>query len=271
MQHISVYGVQTGGARRATRAFLNPGLVKIYTAFAVQQLTVQVSQCNAAQIILEYCAAFLRLLAALPSDQAPADRRVERSPMWPYSQANLLPAGTDIVTPCPQDAAAAFAHSQAAAADLTAGQAEPATEALSASQPSSDETPRTRAEALHIFDFLVTPPDGLIWAVLSNSSKPAGERRAALGLLTAVYQSNCSTVIEDTDHAAYCSKFHFTAFTHAYAEADVSLCCQHLNALQALAKHKVGLTPHMLLWYDWSIHVTSVPQPTSSKHQESNK
>ena len=38
------------------------------------------------------------------------------------------------------------------------------------------------------------------------------------------------------------------------------LCCQHLKALQALAKHKVGLpSDHMLLSHQWNIHVTRAP------------
>ena len=264
---LSTSDVQTGAARQAVQAFLSPGLVTIYTAFAVQQLTAQVSQCDAAQVILEYCTACFCLVAALPSDQAPADMRVQRSPMWPCSQATLLPSGTDIVTPPTQDATAVHATPPAAAAalgDKRAGQADLSTQALPAPQLASHEAPMTlltRAQAVQLMDFLVRPPDGLIWGVLNNSSKPARERQAALGLLTAIYQCNSSSVTEDADHAAFCSKVHFTGYTRAYAEDDIGLCCQHLKALQALAKHKVGLPLyHMLLLHCQSISLTLAPQ-----------
>ena len=221
---------------------LNPRLVQIYAALAVQHLTAQVSQCHAATSTLEYFAALARLAAALPSDQAPADCWVHRSPMWPCSQPNLLPSGTDIITPPLQDTAAAQVLSPATH-DGVVRNTEVSTAAVPAPQPSSGgppPTPLTRAQAFQVLDFLAVPPEGLAWAVLNDSSKPIRQRQAALGLLTAVYQSNCSSVTTDADHAAYCSKFHFTAFVSAYAEEDVGLCCHHLKALQALAKHKVG-------------------------------
>ena len=246
--------LQTGAARRAIQAFLSHRLVSIYKAFAVQQLTAQVSQCDAARVILEFCTACFRLTAALPSDQAPADLRVQRFPMWPCSQAYLLPSSTDVVTLPTQDAAAVHATTAAAAAGVganRASQAELSTEAVPAPPLASHEAPLmplTRAQAVQLSDFLVRPPDGLIWGVLNNSSKPARECQAALGLLAAIYQCNSSSITEDADHAAFCSKVHFTGFTRAYAEDDVGLCCQHLEALQALAKHKVGLlSDHMLL------------------------
>ena len=260
MLSCSICGVQTGVARRAIQAFLRRELVNIYEAFAVQQLTAQVSQCDAAQVILEYCTACFRLIAALPSDQAPADMRVQRSPMWPCSQASLLPSGTDIVTPPTQGTAAVHATTPAAAAagDNRVRQAELSIEAVPAPQLASHEaqlTALTRAQAVQLIDFLVRPPGGLLWCVLNNSSKPARERQAALELLTAVYQCNSSSVTEDADHAAFCCKVHFTGFTHAYAVGDAVLCCQHLKALQALAKQKVGLpSDQMLLLHELLEH-----------------
>ena len=262
--------MQTGAARRAVQAFASPGLVTIYEAFAVHQLTAQVSQCDAAQVILKYCTACVCLIAALPSDQAPADMRVQRSPMWPCSQASLLPSGTDIVTPSTQDANAVHATTSAAAAaaavgDSQARQAELST-AVPAPQLAGHEAPvtlLTRAQAVQLIDTLVRPPDGLVWGVLNNSSKPARERQAALGLLTATYRCNGSSIIEDADHAAFCAKAHFRGFTCAYAEDDVSLCCQHLKALQALAKHKVCLPSddmsHVAI-ASLNINVTPAPQ-----------
>lgn len=241
--------VQTGPARHAIQALVTHELGEFYQGFAEQQLTAQVSQCDAAQVILESCAALLRLIAALPSDQAPADMRVQRSPMWPCSQPSLLPTCTDIITPPTQAAAATHAlpppAAAAAAGDSRAKQAQPDADTVSAAPPVSHATPvtpGTRAQAVQVLDFLVRPPDGLIWGVLSNSSKPAGERKAALRLLTAVYQCNSSSVTEDGEHAAFCAKAHFTGFMRAYAEGDASQSCQHLKALQALAKHKVSLS-----------------------------
>lgn len=264
---FSTCDVQTGAARQAVQAFLSPGLVNIYTAFAVQQLTAQMSLCDAAQVILEYCTACFCLIAALPSDQAPADMRVQRSLMWPCSHASLLPSGTDLVTPQVQHAAAVHATTPTAAAaagDNKGRQAELSTEAVSAPQLASHKASLmllTRAQAVQLIDFLVRPPDGLVWGVLNNSSKPPRERQAALGLLTAIYRCNSSSVTEDADHAAFCSKVHFTGFTRAYAQDDAGLCCQHLKALQALAKHKVGLpSDHMLLSHHQSIHVTLAPK-----------
>ena len=254
---------QTGAARRAVQAFLRRGLVNIYEAFAVQQLTAQVSQYDAAQVILQYCTACFRLIAAVPSDQAPADMYVQRSPMWPCSQAFLLPSGTDVITPPTQVAAAVHVTTPAAAAaaavgDNRARQAELAIEAVPALPLASCEVPvmpLTRSQAVQLISFLVRPPDGLVWGVLNNSSKPAREHQAALELLTAVYQCNSSSITEDADHAAFCCKVHFTGFTHAYAEDDAVLCCQHLKALQALAKQKVGLpSDHMLLSHELLEH-----------------
>lgn len=239
--------VQTGPARHTIQALLTYELGGLYQGFAEQQLTAQVSRCDAAQIILESCTAISRLIAALPSDQAPADMWVERTPLWPCSQPSWLPSRTDIITPPTQGAAAAHAlpPPAAEAGDSRAKQAKPDTEAVLAAPPVSHAapvTPLTRAKAMQAFDFLVMPPDGLIWGVLSNSSKPAGERKAALELLTAVYQCNSSSVTEDGEHAAFCAKVHVTGFMRTYAEGDTPPCCQHLKALQALAKHKVGLS-----------------------------
>lgn len=243
-------GVQTGAARSAMQGCLDPGLLKIYTALAVQQLTAQVSQCDATRVILEYLAALARLAAALPSDQAPADLRVQRSPLWPCSQPNLLPSSTDLITPPPQDAAIRPVRSPATH-DGVVSKSEVTTAAGLAPQPSSGGAPPpmpvTRAQAFQVLDFLVVPPEGLAWAVLSDTCKPIRERQAAMGLLTAVYQSNCSSVTTDADHVAYCTKFHFTAFRSAYSEEDVAQCCQHLEALQMLAKCKVGPTGLMQL------------------------
>lgn len=241
----NLWCVQTGAARYAIQALLSRGLSNIYQGFAVQQLT---AQCGAAQVILECCSALLRVIAALPSHQAPADMRIQRSPMWPCSQSSLLPTCTDIITPPFQAAAATHPLPPAAATaagDRRAKQAVPDTEAVSAAAPVNHATPvtsLTRAQAVQVLGFLVTPPDGLVWGLLSNSSKPAGERKAALELLTAVYQCNSSSVTEDGDHAAFCAKAHATGLMRAYAEDDAPQCCQHLTALQALAKHKVGLS-----------------------------
>lgn len=250
--------VQTGAAGGAVQGCLNPRILEIYTAFAVQQLTAPTSQCNVAQVILDYFAAFARLVAALPSDQAPADLRLSRSPLWPCSQANLLPSSTDRVPPPPPDVVAVHALSPATDED-TARTGEVASQAVSVPQPSTGTTqpvPVTRAQALKVLDFLVVPPEGLVWTVLNDSSKPVEERQAALSLLTTIYQSNCCSILADADHAAYCSTFHFTAFTSAYAEKDVHLCCQHLKALHALAKHKVSPTAPMLLVTHRSIQET---------------
>lgn len=228
---------------------LNPGLVEMYTALAVQQLTAQVCQCNATTVILEYHAALARLAAALPFDQAPAHLRVQRSPLWPCSQPSLLPSSTDLITPPPQDPAIAPVPSPATH-DGVVRKAEVTPAAVSAPQPSSGGPPPmpvTRTQAFQVLEFLVVPPEGLAWNVLNDGSKPIRERQAAMGLLTAVYQSNCSSVSTDADLAAYCTKFHFTAFRNAYNEEDMALCCQHLKALQALAKHKVGSTGLMLI------------------------
>lgn len=255
--------VQTGAARHEIQAILTRELNEIYQGFAVQQLTAPVSQCDAAQVILECCTAISCVIAALPSEQAPADMRVQRTPLWPCSQPSLLPISTDIVTPPTDNAAATHtlppaATTAAAAGDSRAKPAEPDTEAVSAASPVSHAapvTPLTRAQAVQVFDFLVRPPDGLVWGVLSNSSKPAGERKAALGLLTAVYQCNSSSVTEDGEHAAFCAKVHVTGFMCAFAEGDAAQCCQHLKALQALAKHKVGLS-HITCCYSFRDKLT---------------
>ena len=240
--------VQVGPARRAIQAFLGLQVGKVYTAFAKHQLTAQVSAWNAGQVMLKYCAALARLVAALPSDQAPADMVVQRVPMWPCSQARLLPSAIDIVTPLPQDSAAATLDTTpAAAAAAPAGsgaqpvEVAPDADSVTASLASAaDKVVLTRAQAFLRCAYLVQPPEGLVWAVLKNSSKPAGEQQAALELLTVIYSSNCSIITENADNAAYCCRFHFTTFMDAYDKGDAGLCCQHLTALQALAKHKVS-------------------------------
>ena len=263
MPMAGLYIVQVGAARRAIQAFLSPQVGKVYTAFFKQQLIAQVSPGTAGQVILEYCTALARLVAALPSAQAPADMLVQRAPMWPCTQACLLPSGSDIVTPLPQESAAATADTtpasaaataaaRAAAATATGATAKPVelaptADSVTALPPTSpDQAVLTRAQAFLRCAYLVQPSEGLIWAVLKNSSKPAKEQQAALELLTVVYCSNCSIITENADHAAYCCRFHFTTFVDAYNKGDAGLCCQHLTALQALAKHKVSFT--MPVW-----------------------
>ena len=251
MHETATYIVQVGAARLAVQAFLSPQVGQVYTPFAKQQLTAQVSSCNAGPVFLEYCAALASLVNALPSEQAPADMRIQRSTLWPGSQPQLLPSPTDIVTPLPQDGASTAGAATAAveaAVHSTENRAEAALggEAAPAASPSAvgAAVVLTRLQAFQRCDYLVKPVEGLVWAVLGNSSKPAAEHQAALNLLTVVYQSKSSTIMQHAEQAAYCCRFHFTAMSDAYRAGNAGLCRQHVKALQALAQHKVGCIKH---------------------------
>jgi len=228
--NADVIFVQAGEAARALRGYLGNQLAgAIYLAFVQHHLTVQSPTDKTVKVVMAFGNALVDLISAVPDASAPADQRLDRSPVWCTSGRHQ--SGNDMLF-LPE-------KNQAGAADMAPGMETPR-------QAPGKDLPRpaeivnlTRVQALDLFSSGVKPPDGPCLAILQDRSRPEEQRLVALQTLITFYGCNYNPIIADAHSATYACRLHFQGFADAYASEDLQISRQHLAALQALAKHKV--------------------------------
>ena len=224
---------QAGEAARAFRGYLgNQSAGAIYLAFMQHHLTGRSSTNKTVEVVMAFSNALVDLISAVPDASAPADQRLDRSPVWCTSGRHQ--SGSDMLfLPLKQ---------QAQAADMAPGmEAFQQAPGKDAAHPTvlPGMVNLTRVQALDLFLSGVKPPDGPCLAILQDRSRPEGQRLAALQTLITFYGCKYNQIIADAHSATYACRLHFQGFVDAYASEDLQLSQQHLAALQALAKHKV--------------------------------
>lgn len=234
--NVDVMCMQAGEAARALRGYLgNQSAGTIYLAFVQHHLTVHSSTEKTVEVVMAFGNALVDLISAVPDASAPADQRLDRSPVWCTSGRHQ--SGSDMLfLPLKQ---------QARAADMAPGmEAYQHAPGKDAAHPTAlpEMVNLTRVQALNLFLSGVKPPDGPCLAILQDRSRPEGQRLAALQTLVMFYGCNYNPIIADAHSATYACRLHFQGFVDAYASEDLQMSRQHLAALQALAKHKVTNT-----------------------------
>ncbi|DBB02952.1 TPA: hypothetical protein ACH3X1_013548 [Trebouxia sp. C0004] len=223
---------RAGEAAHALRRFLGDQLAgTIYLAFVQHHLTVRSPTDKTVEVVMAFGNALVGLISAIPDASAPADQRLDRSPVWCTSGRHQCGSDMLFLPLKHQDGAADMApgmeaFQQAPGKDVARPAALPETVNL------------TRVQALDLFLAGVKPPDGPCLAILKDRSRPEEQRLAALQILITFYGCNYNPIIADAHSATYACSFHFQGFADAYASEDLQLSRQHLAALQALAKHK---------------------------------
>lgn len=231
--NVDVIYVQAGEAARALRGSLGNQIAgTVYLAFFFHHLTVGPPTDKTVEAVMAFGNALVGLISAVPAASAPADSRLDRSPVWCTSGRHQ--SGSDMLF-------LPLKH-QAGAADMAPGikalqQAPDKDLACPAALP--EIVSLTRVQALNLFLSGVKPPDGPCLTILQDRSRPEEQRLAALQILITFYGCNHNPIITDAHSATYACGFHFQGFADAYASEDLQFSRQHLAALQALAKHKV--------------------------------
>ena len=229
--------MQAGEAARALRGYLGNRVAgAICLAFVQHHLTMRSPTDETVEIVMAFGNALVGLISALPDASAPADQRLDRSPVWCSSGRHQ--SGSDMLF-------RPMEH-QAGAADMAPGMEAPqqalGEDGVMAPPAALPEIVNlTRVQALNLFLSSVKPPDGPCLAILQDKSKPE-QRLAALQTLITFYGCKYNPIIEDANSATHACGFHFQGFADAYAAEDLQLSRQHLAALQALTKHKVSNT-----------------------------
>ncbi|KAA6425220.1 MAG: dual specificity catalytic domain containing, partial [Trebouxia sp. A1-2] len=223
---------KAGEAARALRGSLGNQIAgTVYLAFFFHHLTVGPPTDKTVEAVMAFGNALVGLISAVPAASAPADSRLDRSPVWCTSGRHQ--SGSDMLF-------LPLKH-QAGAADMAPGikalqQAPDKDLACPAALP--EIVSLTRVQALNLFLSGVKPPDGPCLTILQDRSRPEEQRLAALQILITFYGCNHNPIITDAHSATYACGFHFQGFADAYASEDLQFSRQHLAALQALAKHK---------------------------------
>ena len=228
--------MQAGEAARALRGYLGNRVAgAICLAFVQHHLAIRSPTDETAETVMAFGNALVGLISAVPDASAPADQRLDRSPVWCTSGRHQ--SGSDMLfLPLKQ---------QARAADMAPGmEAYQHAPGKDAAHPTAlpEMVNLTRVQALNLFLSGVKPPDGPCLAILQDRSRPEGQRLAALQTLVMFYGCNYNPIIADAHSATYACRLHFQGFVDAYASEDLQMSRQHLAALQALAKHKVTNT-----------------------------
>lgn len=205
------------------------GLVHTSRAFASHHLSRDSHSTPAVAALANYTA-MAKLLAAVPAQSTANAMPLYASGSAGWCQDDAVQSETDLVT-LPR----VLTHQ--------ARQILEADKHLNFSQA-------TRRQAVQRFDFLIQSIMGQAFVLydghaLHQKSWPLLNEKS-VELMTAVYGTSCSQVIADPICSNICGTLHTAAFGKAYTAKNLKLCCLHLSALQAMARHKVRCCPQCL-------------------------